>query len=163
MNLLFSKNNLKRQSTKGSRTSLPESVKGEMESGFGADFSGVKFHTDFNALQMSKEINAQAFTHGNDNYFSSGRLDVGIDTGKGVDGFISVVHAIVDIKRIPHAISQVPESGATLHKLWDLAATIKPGNNAYQQAWGNTDYSTTMVIMVIRAINTTKKMESGPR
>ncbi|WP_460201186.1 eCIS core domain-containing protein [Scytonema sp. NUACC21] len=37
-----------------------------METRFGADFSSVRVHTDSNAVQMNKELGAQAFTHGND-------------------------------------------------------------------------------------------------
>ncbi|MEZ4794821.1 MAG: DUF4157 domain-containing protein [Flavobacteriaceae bacterium] len=35
----------------------------QMQSGFGADFSQVRIHADSNAVQLSKDLGAQAFTH----------------------------------------------------------------------------------------------------
>jgi len=57
-------------------------VKNEMESGFGTDFSNVKIHTNSNAVQMSKELGAQAFTHGNDIYFNKGKFNPSSKEGK---------------------------------------------------------------------------------
>ncbi|CAL2106823.1 hypothetical protein T190115A13A_20103 [Tenacibaculum sp. 190524A02b] len=57
-------------------------TKNEMESGFGADFSNVKIHTDTNAEQMSSNIGAQAFTHGNDIYFNKGKYEPNSKKGK---------------------------------------------------------------------------------
>ncbi len=54
----------------------------EMESGFGADFSNVRIHTDSEAVQMSQDIGAQAFTHGNDIYFNKGKYDPNSKEGK---------------------------------------------------------------------------------
>ena len=54
----------------------------EMESGFGADFSGVKIHDDSEAAQMSQDIGAQAFTHGNDIYFNKGKYNPDSESGK---------------------------------------------------------------------------------
>lgn len=44
-----------------------------MEPRFGADFSGVRVHTDSAAVQMNRELGAQAFTHGSDIYYGSGK------------------------------------------------------------------------------------------
>jgi uncharacterized protein DUF4157 len=61
------------QSTQGNGTALPDSTKSFMESRFGADFSNVNIHTGNHAIQMSKELNAQAFTVENDIYFNEGK------------------------------------------------------------------------------------------
>jgi hypothetical protein len=61
--------------SKGSGSPLPEQTRGQMESSFGADFSGVRIHNNNSAAQMSKGLNAQAFTHGSDIYFNSGKYD----------------------------------------------------------------------------------------
>ncbi|MEM9543286.1 MAG: DUF4157 domain-containing protein [Cyanobacteria bacterium P01_E01_bin.42] len=53
-----------------------------MESRFGTDFGGVRVHTDSNAVQMNKDIGAQAFTHGQDIYFNSGKYNPGSSSGK---------------------------------------------------------------------------------
>lgn len=60
---------------KGSGDSMDESTRSEMESKMGADFSGVKIHNDITAQQMSADINAKAFTHGQDIYFGSGNYN----------------------------------------------------------------------------------------
>lgn len=62
-------------SSKGSGTALPEPVQKSMETAMGADFSNVKIHTDSSAVQMSKDLNAQAFTHGSDIYFNTGKYN----------------------------------------------------------------------------------------
>ncbi|RYY57278.1 MAG: DUF4157 domain-containing protein [Chitinophagaceae bacterium] len=70
------------QASKGSGSPLPANTRNQMESGMGADFSGVRIHNDSNAAQMSKELNAQAFTHGNDVYFNSGKYDTASRQGQ---------------------------------------------------------------------------------
>ncbi|GAC1426930.1 MAG: hypothetical protein NVSMB67_30210 [Flavisolibacter sp.] len=60
-------------STKGAGSTLPEATKDFMETRFRADFSGVKIHSDSNAQKLNQDINAQAFAHGNDIYFNSGK------------------------------------------------------------------------------------------
>jgi hypothetical protein len=68
--------------SKSSGSHLPQNTKQEMESSFGTDFSNVRIHDDTTAEQMSKDLNAQAFTHGSDIYFSSGKYDINSTAGK---------------------------------------------------------------------------------
>jgi hypothetical protein len=70
------------RSSKGSGRALPSATKGALESSFGADFSGVRIHDDSAAVQMSRDLNAQAFTHGNDIFFNAGRYDTTSAAGK---------------------------------------------------------------------------------
>ncbi len=70
------------ENSKGSGLPLPSHTKEEMESAFGADFSSVRVHTDSTAIQMSRQIGAQAFTHGNDIYFNEGMYDTTSDLGR---------------------------------------------------------------------------------
>ncbi|MBP0018079.1 MAG: DUF4157 domain-containing protein [Cyanobacteria bacterium SBLK] len=58
---------------KGGGTPLGNETKGFMESHFGSDFSSVRVHTDSNSVQMNKQIGAQAFTHGNNIFYGSGK------------------------------------------------------------------------------------------
>ncbi len=53
-----------------------------MASRFGADFSMVKIHADTSAQQMSKQVNAHAFTYGNHIYFNSGKYDPDSKSGQ---------------------------------------------------------------------------------
>jgi len=55
--------------------SMADPVGQSMAVRFGADFSGVRIHTGTGAQQMSKQLNAHAFTYGNHIYFNSGRYD----------------------------------------------------------------------------------------
>lgn len=69
-------------SSKGSGSSLPKNTQSQMESAFGTDFSHVRIHTTNSAIQMNKDLHAQAFTHGSDIYFNSGKYDTNSTGGK---------------------------------------------------------------------------------
>jgi hypothetical protein len=60
-------------SSKGGGSPLAPDVRSFMEPRFGADFSGVRVHIGSEAVQMNRELNAQAFTHGSDVYFGAGK------------------------------------------------------------------------------------------
>jgi hypothetical protein len=68
--------------SKGSGAPLPDQTRREMESSFGSDFSKVKIHDNSSAAQMNKNLNAQAFTHGNDIYFNKGKYDTNSKGGQ---------------------------------------------------------------------------------
>ncbi|MEL7192561.1 MAG: DUF4157 domain-containing protein [Bacteroidota bacterium] len=70
------------QMTKGQGNALPDDVRSEMESHFGADFSFVRIHTGNQAIEMTQALNAHAFTHGYDIYFNEGRFDPYAQSGK---------------------------------------------------------------------------------
>lgn len=69
-------------SSKSGGSAMDKNTKQEMESGFGANFSNVNIHTDSKAVQMSEELGAQAFTHGNDVYFNKGKYNPDSKEGK---------------------------------------------------------------------------------
>jgi Domain of unknown function (DUF4157) len=60
-------------SSKGGGSALPDSIRDFMEPRFGADFSKVRVHNDSSAVQMNKDLGAQAFAHGNDIYYGAGK------------------------------------------------------------------------------------------
>ncbi|MEQ8961516.1 MAG: DUF4157 domain-containing protein [Coleofasciculus sp. C2-GNP5-27] len=60
-------------SSQGGGNPLPENVRSFMEPRFGADFSPVRVHTDSTAVQMNKELGAQAFAHGSNIYYGGGK------------------------------------------------------------------------------------------
>src|SRR5690606_32359051 len=53
-------------SSRGSGSALDPATNSFMSSRFGNDFGGVKIHTDSQAVQLNKELNAKAFTVGKD-------------------------------------------------------------------------------------------------
>jgi Domain of unknown function (DUF4157)/Putative peptidoglycan binding domain len=60
-------------SSKSGGSPLSDDVRSFMEPRFGADFSHVRVHTGGEAIQMNRELNAQAFTQGQDVYFGAGK------------------------------------------------------------------------------------------
>jgi hypothetical protein len=62
---------------RGSGQSMSDSVRQPMEQAFGADFGQVRIHADSRANQLSRSINAKAFTTKNDIFFSEGAYQPG--------------------------------------------------------------------------------------
>ncbi|MBD8082293.1 eCIS core domain-containing protein [Chryseobacterium caseinilyticum] len=68
--------------SQGSGQMMDGSTKNFMENRFGVDFSSVRIHTDSRANVMSNELNARAFTVGNDIYFKSGEYNPSQNSGR---------------------------------------------------------------------------------
>jgi hypothetical protein len=75
---------LQLENSKGSGRPLPEGTRSFMENAFSADFSRVRVHTDSQAAEMNKGIQAKAFTHGRDIYFNSGQYEPHSKEGQGL-------------------------------------------------------------------------------
>jgi hypothetical protein len=58
--------------SRGGGQPLSQDIKKPMEQAFGADFDGVKVHTDSEADALSRELNAKAFTTEKDIFFREG-------------------------------------------------------------------------------------------
>ena len=69
------------QSRAGGGNSLDSGVQGQLESGLGADMSGVRVHTDGPADQMARSVDAVAFTTGSDIFFRAGAYNPGTPEG----------------------------------------------------------------------------------
>jgi hypothetical protein len=69
------------QSSKGQGAPLNHSVLHTMQNKFGADFGSVRIHNNDSSAQLSRSINAQAFTHGNDIYFNHGKYNPHTSSG----------------------------------------------------------------------------------
>ncbi|PWJ57479.1 uncharacterized protein DUF4157 [Dyadobacter jejuensis] len=63
------------EASRGAGNPMNATTQRFMESRFGNNFSGVRIHTDTRAIQLSQDLNAQAFTVGNDVYFNAGRYN----------------------------------------------------------------------------------------
>ncbi|PSK93423.1 DUF4157 domain-containing protein [Taibaiella chishuiensis] len=66
----------------GNGFTMDTTTLGFMESRFATDFSSVKIHTGGEAEGFSRQLNAQAFTVGNDIYFNSGKYNPASAEGK---------------------------------------------------------------------------------
>lgn len=67
--------------SRGSGEPLAGAVRAFAEPRFGADFSGVRVHTDARSSQVARGLNAQAFTTGQDIYFGAGQYQPGTKQG----------------------------------------------------------------------------------
>ncbi len=88
-------------SSKGNGSPLNSEIQSQMEGSFGANFSGVKIHTDSTAVQLNKELGAQAFTTGNNIYFNEGKYQPDSQNGK---------------KLLAHELTHSVQQGAALRK-----------------------------------------------
>jgi hypothetical protein len=66
----------------GKGQSIPEKERNLMEDAMGADFSSVRVHNDPESHELSKQINAQAFTRGNDVFFNAGKYNPSTTEGQ---------------------------------------------------------------------------------
>jgi hypothetical protein len=85
------------QGARGGGAPLDAGVRGHMESAFGADFSGVRVHTDARAHALNDAVQARAFTTETDVFFRSGEYDPGSSAGKEL-----LAHELT------HVVQQVP-------------------------------------------------------
>lgn len=69
-------------STKGHGEKLGNKVHGFMSSKFGTDFGGVNVHNNSHSHKLAKQINAKAFTVGEDIYFNRGEYQPQTNKGK---------------------------------------------------------------------------------
>ncbi len=67
---------------RGGGQPLPGGLRDKMEGAFGADFSGVRVHTDAQADGLNRAVSARAFTTGQDVFFRQGEFDAGSSDGQ---------------------------------------------------------------------------------
>ncbi len=67
---------------RGSGQALDTKVRGQMESSFGSDFSGVRVHTNFRADTLNRALSSRAFTTGHNIFFKHGEYNPGSSTGR---------------------------------------------------------------------------------
>ncbi len=91
-------------SARGTGRSLDSSVRREMESSFGADFSSVRVHTGPESDSLNASMGAQAFTHGSDVFVRSGDYSPGSPAGKHL-----LAHELTHVVQQGAAPSRKPE------------------------------------------------------
>lgn len=110
------------RSTVGKGEALSPQTRTEMEAGFGADFSGVRIHTDSKSAALSEQAGARAFTYGNDIYFNRGQYDPNSSGGKQL-----LAHELA------HTIQQgsSPQRQQTIHR-----KPVQVQRGLLSRAWG---------------------------
>lgn len=82
----------KLRSSKGSGIPLPGDTRRSMETRFDADLGSIRIHANTTSESLSRYIHAQAFTHGTDIYFNTGKFAPHTDGG----GFL-LAHEITHV------------------------------------------------------------------
>jgi hypothetical protein len=118
--------------SKGGGSPLSDDVRSFMEPRFGADFSGVRVHTGSNAVQMNRDVNAQAFAHGQDIYFGEGKAP-GNDALTAHE-LTHVVQQTNEIQRQQHPATT--PSTSPIVSSPELETTLQNIENAYSSAYG---------------------------
>ena len=67
---------------RGGGHGMDHSTRTSMESAFGADFSGVRIHTDARADSLNHAVSARAFATGQDVFFRQGEYNPGAASGR---------------------------------------------------------------------------------
>lgn len=65
----------------GSGGRLPQNVQVQMENSFGASLDRVRIHANRESGEISRSLNAEAFTYGNDIYFGANRYNLATNSG----------------------------------------------------------------------------------
>jgi hypothetical protein len=100
---------------------LEGGVRNQMEGAFGADFGGVRVHTDGPAAQAAGDINARAFTAGQDIFFGEGEFNPQGDAGKEL-----LAHELT------HVVQQGQGAAAPASKAEAGAASISSPGDAHE-------------------------------
>jgi hypothetical protein len=109
------------QNARGSGQSLDPNLQKKMGQAMGADFSGVKVHTDSQSDQLNKSIQAKAFTTGQDVFFRQGEYN---PTSKG--GQELIAHELTHVVQQKSAGGQL-RTVQRLIKSGELSAPDKAG------------------------------------
>ncbi len=92
-------------SNKGKGEKLDDETRVSMETGFSTDFSGVRVHQGADAVAMNRDLKAQAFTHGKDVFFNSGKYEP-----ESVRGKMLLAHELTHVVQQGAAEQKLPES-----------------------------------------------------
>lgn len=112
--------------SQGGGEALPLDSRNYMESKFGADFSAVKIHTDANAVQLSQQLNARAFTSGKDIYFNEGQFSSSTNSGRHL-----LAHELTHVLQQKNASAIQRCTDPATDKAYDEKAKVVKSKEAY--------------------------------
>jgi hypothetical protein len=95
---------------RGGGSPLDNTFRAKVEPAIGADFSGVKVHTDAEADQLNRSIQAKAFTTGRDIFFRQGEYNPGSKQGQELLAH-ELTHVVQQSSNIGHTGIQRTEFG----------------------------------------------------
>jgi hypothetical protein len=88
--------------SKGSGATMDEKTRSFMNKRFGANFNHVNIHTNESAVRLNKQLNAKAFTVGNDIFFNRGKYNPTSQEGK---------------RLLAHELTHTIQQGATIQPM----------------------------------------------
>jgi hypothetical protein len=91
-------------SARGGGHTLDGGVRRHMESALGADFSGVRVHTDTRADMLNRAVSARAFTTGQDIFFREGEYRPGGSSGRELLAH-ELTHVLQQSGRVRHKLT----------------------------------------------------------
>jgi hypothetical protein len=98
---------------------LDKTLRSKVEPLMGADFSGVKVHTDAQVDQLSRSIQAKAFTTGQDVFFRQGAYEPGSRGGQEL-----IAHELTNVTQ--QSGKEVQRSSLPLRRLLQPSASVNP-------------------------------------
>ena len=104
-------------SARGGGGKLDDGMAAKAGAAMGQDFTNVNVHTDSRADNLSRSVNAKAFTTGNDIFFKSGEYNPGSSQGQHL---------------IAHELTHVVQQGASVPNIQGKM-TVNDPNDAYEQ------------------------------
>lgn len=119
------------ESVRGTGAGLPAEVRHPMERAFGADFTGVRVHTDGRADAFNQALGARAFTTRSEIFFRAG--EYGPDTKPGRE---LLAHELTHVLQQGAAVQRKPlVSAAPSHLLQrDLAQSLPTANGGFEMS-----------------------------
>jgi hypothetical protein len=96
---------------KGGGSALPDIFRSKVEQAIGADFSGVRVHTDQDSDTLNRSLSARAFTTGNDIFFKQGEYNPSSTEGQKLithelthtiqqNGYVQAKHSNITVQRL---------------------------------------------------------------
>ena len=122
-------------SSNGGGSAMSPETRSFMGSRFNANFDSVRIHTGSTAETLSSSIHAQAFTHGNDIYFNSGKYSPSTAEG-GLLLAHELTHTIQQGASKTNQTSASVARKATIQRSPDAGSSVPQLNNALAKAKG---------------------------
>ncbi len=114
-------------SARGGGQAIANNIREPMEQAFGADFSGVKVHTDGQSDQLNRSIQARAFTTGQDVFFRSGEYNPGSRGGQEL-----LAHELTHVvQQNGGAVQRLPQQAADFTAISNHGITNPPEIQLY--------------------------------
>ncbi|MBL3599773.1 MAG: DUF4157 domain-containing protein [gamma proteobacterium endosymbiont of Lamellibrachia anaximandri] len=120
-------------SSKGNGSRLSKRTHAEMSQSLGFDFSDVRLHTDSESVNLNRAVGAQAFTHGKDIYFNSGKYNPETKSGKHL-----LAHELTHVVQQNRGAGGLQRSSMVQREIELDAANVPTGNYLFRVGSGIT-------------------------